>query len=104
MHRELTYNMFKLNYFHKAKKNKNSTKGCNASQQTLADILPGDRAQVISFDEHMPLSRKTHLMAYGLSPGYWVEVLQQSPVTIIQIEHTELAMERDLAHGILCRN
>jgi Fe2+ transport system protein FeoA len=37
------------------------------------------------------------LQAYGLVPGYWVEVLQHSPVTVIKIEHSEVAMENDLA-------
>lgn len=33
-------------------------------------------------------------------PGYLVKVIQQTPVTVVQIEHTELALERALAGAI----
>lgn len=33
-------------------------------------------------------------------PGYWVKVIQQVPVTVVQIEHTDLALERALAYDI----
>lgn len=69
----------------------------------LAHILPGGVAQMVSFDEKLPPNRRIHLVAYGLSPGIWVEVLQQSPVTIIRIENTELALEKDLAKSVLCQ-
>lgn len=42
-----------------------------------------------------------HLQAYGLLPGRSVLVLAQHPLTIIQIEQTELALERSLAKLIL---
>ena len=41
--------------------------------------------------------RQAHLLAYGLAPGYWVQVIQHSPVTVVRIEHTELALEAGLA-------
>ena len=72
--------------------------------KTLADFNPGERVQVTAFNDHLSSNRRAHLIAYGLSPGYWVDILQQSPVTIVQIEYTELALERDLAQDILCQN
>ena len=39
-------------------------------------------------------------MAYGLIPGNWVEVVQHSPVTVVQVENTELALEDELASQI----
>jgi len=68
----------------------------------LADILPGSRVRIHAFDEHMPSNRRVHLIAYGLSPGIWIDVLQQSPVTIIRIDNTELALEKSIAKNILC--
>ena len=48
----------------------------------------------------MPKERLNHLRAYGLVPGHCVRVLQHSPVTVVQVEHTELALEGDLARQI----
>lgn len=39
-------------------------------------------------------------MAYGLHPGQLVKICQQYPVTIIQIDFTELALEWDLAEAV----
>lgn len=44
--------------------------------------------------------RAERLRAYGLAPGATLEVLQQRPVTVIRIEHTELAVEAEIA-GVL---
>lgn len=33
-------------------------------------------------------------------PGYLVRVIQQAPVTVVQIEHTELALESGLAREV----
>jgi Fe2+ transport system protein FeoA len=67
---------------------------------TLADVPPGHQARIIDFSNTIPANRKEHLQAYGLVPGYQVKVIQQAPVTVVQIEHTELALERALAHAI----
>jgi Fe2+ transport system protein FeoA len=64
---------------------------------TLLDILPGCRVKIEGFATHLSPGRRSQLQAYGLVPGYWVEVLQHSPVTVIKIEHSEVAMENDLA-------
>ncbi len=39
-------------------------------------------------------------MAYGLTPGAQVRVVQHSPVTVVQVENLEIALERSLAEGI----
>lgn len=79
----------------KTNKEKNPTAGL-----TLLDVPRGYRAKVVGFAESIPLARKAHLQAYGLTPGHRVRILQQSPITIVQIEHTELAIEWDLAERI----
>jgi Fe2+ transport system protein FeoA len=64
---------------------------------TLLDVPPGCQAKIEGFAPDLSPARKSQLQAYGLVPGYWVEVLQHSPVTVIKIEHSEVAMENDLA-------
>lgn len=67
---------------------------------TLADIPPGGDATILGFLPAMPATRRSQLQAYGLLPGLSIRVLQQTPVTIIRIEYTELAIEVDLAQQI----
>jgi Fe2+ transport system protein FeoA len=40
------------------------------------------------------------MQAYGLAPGRSVKVVQQSPVTVVRVEHLDLAFESDIARGI----
>jgi len=67
---------------------------------SLADVTPGCRACIQGFDPGIPQNRQDHLMAYGLIPGHWVEVLQHSPVTVVKVDNTELALEDKLASQI----
>ncbi len=67
---------------------------------TLADVPPGQQARIVDFSKTIPTNRKEHLQAYGLVPGYQVKVIQQTPVTVVRIEHTDLALERMLARAI----
>jgi Fe2+ transport system protein FeoA len=67
---------------------------------TLADVPPGARAIVSGFSDEFPAERRAILQAYGLNPEYEVRVVQHSPVTVIQVENTELALEEELALGI----
>lgn len=66
----------------------------------LADVDPGRQVTVVGFSSHLPDHSKAHLQAYGLTPGYPIRVLQHSPVTIVQVENLELAIERELAELI----
>lgn len=70
-------------------------------ETSLANIAPGCLAEVIGFDDLTPLQRKAHLQAYGLSPGHTVKVLQHKPVTVVGVDHLELALENELAQKIL---
>jgi len=67
---------------------------------TLVDIHPGQQAQLRGFAAGLSSDRFAQLQAYGLPPGRWVRVIQHSPVTIIQVENCELALEADLARQI----
>lgn len=67
---------------------------------TLSDVPPGWRAKVVGFGDGISPARRAHLQAYGLVPDDWVWVVQHSPVTVIQIDQTELALENSLASQI----
>jgi len=70
---------------------------------TLADVPPGCKAEVIGFSAGFPPDRRAYLQAYGLVANYWVQVLQHNPVTIVRFDHIELALENDLARGIIVK-
>ena len=71
---------------------------------TLSDVPPGYRAKVVGFGDGIRPTRRAHLQAYGLVPDNWVRVVQHSPVTVIQIDQTELALENSLASEIEVQN
>jgi Fe2+ transport system protein FeoA len=45
--------------------------------------------------------RRQQLFAYGLQTAREVRVLQQQPVTVVQVGETELALEAELARAVL---
>jgi hypothetical protein len=63
-------------------------------KQTLADLIPGQSAQVVGFSPGLSLKQQAHLLATGL-PGRSVQVLQHNPVTVVQVEH-RAGLETDL--------
>jgi Fe2+ transport system protein FeoA len=71
------------------------------SAPTLADAPLGHTVRVAGFDRRISSQRWSQLQSFGLIPGSWVAVLQHSPVTIVRIEHLELALERDVALLVL---
>ena len=75
--------------------------GSLAHALTLADLRPGQRARLLSFSPEIPPERLTQLQSYGLLPDCHIDVLQNWPVIVIQVEHTELAVENELARQIL---
>jgi Fe2+ transport system protein FeoA len=77
-----------------------ATRPAKRVELTLVDIPAGGQARVAGFLEGLPLERRSQLQAYGLTPNEMVHVLQHSPVTVIQIDQTELALEGGLASQI----
>jgi Fe2+ transport system protein FeoA len=64
---------------------------------SLAQVKPGRLVKVKGFLPGISNARKWHLQSYGVVPGCWLCVTQQSPVTIIRVDHLELALEHGLA-------
>ena len=67
---------------------------------SLSQVKPGRQVKVQGFLPGLSSERAWHLQSYGVVPGCWLRVIQQSPVTIVQVEHLELALERGLAANI----
>jgi len=70
-----------------------------SGQSTLGDVARGHSARVADL-EGLPLRPREQLQAYGLAPGRLVEVLQTKPVTVVRVEHVDIAFESSLARGI----
>ncbi len=66
------------------------------AEKSLVDVLPGSKARVVALNG-LGVKQIESLQAYGLAPGSLVTVVRHKPVTIIHIDNTELALERDLA-------
>jgi len=71
---------------------------------TLSQVLPLMTVRVIGFLPGLSAERRSQLQSYGIMPGYRVRVIQQKPVTVIEIEHLEVALERELANKIQVTN
>ena len=71
-----------------------------SSLSTLAEAPEGASARVVAV-ENTDGSRPLQMQAYGLAPGRTVKILQQEPVTVVRADHTELALEDDLASKVL---
>ncbi len=68
----------------------------NGEARTLADLAAGQRAQIACLQcEHAASCER--LMAYGLTQGQSVLLLQRHPAFVIRVDETELALDEYLA-------
>jgi Fe2+ transport system protein FeoA len=58
------------------------------------------RVRILNMDD-LPVERRDHLLAFGLTPGEWVEIKQHRPAIVAQVDYTELALEPEDAERIL---
>ena len=73
------------------------------THHNLSEVPPGSVVVVKGYGD-LPLTARHFLQSYGILPGRQVRVVSQRPVTIVQIEHTELAFEFSVAREILILN
>ena len=66
---------------------------------TLVDVKPGER--VIVHHVQATVSRIDKLAALGILPGVELLVHQRKPVMVVEVDETVLALEHDLAEGIV---
>jgi Fe2+ transport system protein FeoA len=67
---------------------------------SLIQGIPGKKVRISGFNPQIDPERRARLQAYGVNVGQIVTIIQHAPVTIVLIEHLELAIESDLAHKI----
>ncbi|HWR98946.1 MAG TPA: metal-dependent transcriptional regulator [Candidatus Methanoperedens sp.] len=65
----------------------------------LTRLAAGEEAKVAYLSSASP-SRLHKLMAFGIAPGMRVRVHQHYPTLVVQCEHTQLAMEEEIARDI----
>ena len=65
----------------------------------LTRLKSGEEGKVAYLSSASP-SRLHRLMAFGIAPGMRVRVHQHYPTMVVQCEHTQLAMEEEIARDI----
>ncbi len=65
----------------------------------LVRLAAGEEGRVAYLSSASP-ARLHKLMAFGIAPGMRVKVHQHYPTMVIQCEHTQLAMEQEIARDI----
>lgn len=68
----------------------------------VTTVRPGERVEVLCLGREAG-SRARSLAVFGLLPGARVRVLQQRPATVLRVDETELALDREIAREILVR-
>lgn len=72
----------------------------SACPDRLSEAPPGCRVCMAGFAPEGVCWRE-RLQAYGVAPGRDLEVIQQSPVTVVRVDHVELAFERSISKSIV---
>ncbi|MHB8835010.1 MAG: metal-dependent transcriptional regulator [Candidatus Methylomirabilia bacterium] len=65
----------------------------------LTRLAAGEEGKVAYLSSGSP-SRLHKLMAFGIAPGMRVKVHQHYPTMVVQCEHTQIAMEEEIARDI----
>ncbi len=66
----------------------------------LAFLLAGAGARVDTLGDEIDATQREQIIAYGLSPGRMLTVLQQHPMTLIMVDEVELALENSVARHV----
>jgi|GEM_PF-771437 len=90
---------------HRTRMETSFTESSGQEASSRLDGIPsGHAALVLGYGGHLSEGIRRHLQAYGLLPENHIRVLaNNSSVVIVQIENTELALEREVASQIYAR-
>lgn len=89
-------------WFHRRRRRWGSDHPHGRARISLAEAPPGSEVILLGYGQVDPAIAGS-LRAYGLLPGRRVQVLAQQPVTIVQVEQTELALESQIARAVIVR-
>lgn len=74
-----------------------------ARVRPAVEARPGERVEILCLGREEG-SRARALAVFGLVPGARALVLQQRPATVLRVDETELALDREIARDILVRS
>lgn len=84
-------------------------KCCTQSQSVIASVVAsldqlavGEKATIAYILTHQH-PRLHKLMSFGIAPGVRIRMHQKSPTYVIQVEETQIALEKDIANNIYVR-
>lgn len=66
----------------------------------LAFIVAGEEVLFAAIGDAVEPHQREQLNAYGLAPGRPLRVLQQHPMTVIQSDEVELALEHAISRHV----
>ena len=72
----------------------------NQARIPLAFVPPGRQMLLAEFGAGLDPLQREQLAAYGLTENRPLLVLEQQPMTIVQAEHVEIAIEHTVARNI----
>jgi Fe2+ transport system protein FeoA len=73
----------------------------NPHEYSIIDVPIGKTACIVKISPSLKSALVNRLHAQGLTFGSLVKVIQQTPITVLQIDHLELALEHELASCII---
>lgn len=71
-----------------------------AAEQRITMLARGEKAKVITVLDGAG-SHIRKLAAFGILPGVEIEILQTSPAYVLQVYHTQLALDHEIASHII---
>ena len=74
--------------------------GLPDAARSVKELKRGQKASVLCLGGGST-SRRNSLAVFGLVPGAELTVLQQQPACVVRIGETELALDSDIARGIM---
>jgi len=77
----------------------NKRRSVSKTPGRLSEVPAGMTVIVTGLDE-LSLALRQSLLAYGILPGRPVRIIARSPVLVLEVEHTELALEIEIARAV----
>ncbi|MDX1747269.1 MAG: FeoA family protein [Halobacteriales archaeon] len=72
----------------------------SADALVLTALPEGSMGAVRGFDHGIDPRHRLRLLGLGVAPGRTVEIVRQARVTVLRVDQTELAVEREVADRI----
>ncbi len=66
---------------------------------SVLEMKTGSKAEIISIAPHQN-GRIERLTALGIITGNTIELVQKQPSLVVKVDHTEIALDREIAGGI----